>query len=178
MQLQVNHLSHFLLTGLLHDRLAGSGRARVVVVASEAHKAARKGLDFDDLEWERRRYGVGFGTYAATKLANILFTRELARRLDGTGVTANAVHPGFVASNFAREGDTGAIGNLAMVLGRPFAKSPEKGAQTSIHVASSPSVEGVSGQYFARSKVAIPARQALDDVAAARLWEISEKLTA
>jgi NAD(P)-dependent dehydrogenase (short-subunit alcohol dehydrogenase family) len=178
LQFQVNHLSHFLLTALLHDRLVGGATARVVVVASEAHKAARKGLDFDDLEWERRRYGLGFGTYAATKLANILFTRELARRLEGTGVTANAVHPGFVASNFAREGDTGPIGNLAMVLGRPFAKSPEQGAQTSIHVASSPSVEGVSGQYFARCKIAIPARQALDDGAAARLWEISEKLTA
>jgi NAD(P)-dependent dehydrogenase (short-subunit alcohol dehydrogenase family) len=178
MQLQVNHLSHFLLTDLLRDLLVANDRARVVNVASDAHKGARKGLDFDDLEWQRRRYGSGFGVYSATKLANILFTRELARRLEDTGVTANAVHPGFVASNFAREGDTGTIGNIAMVLGRPFAKSPEKGAQTSIYVATSPAVEGVSGQYFARSRVAIPSRQALDDEAAARLWEVSEKLTA
>jgi NAD(P)-dependent dehydrogenase (short-subunit alcohol dehydrogenase family) len=178
MQFQVNHLSHFLLTDLLRDLLVGSRKARVVNVASDAHRMARKGLDFDDLEWERRRYGSGFGVYAATKLMNILFTRELARRLESAGVTANAVHPGFVASNFAREGDTGAIGNLAMVLGRPFAKSPEKGAATSIHVAMSPAVDGITGQYFARSKVVIPTSHALDDAAAARLWEVSEKLTA
>ena len=177
-QFQVNHLSHFLLTDLVRDLLVASGKARVVNVASGAHKAARKGLDFDDLEWERRRYGSGFGVYSATKLMNILFTRELARRLESTDVTANAVHPGFVASNFAREGDTGTIGNIAMVLGRPFAKSPEKGAATSIHVAMSPAVEGVTGQYFARSRVAIPAAPALDDAAAARLWEVSEKYTA
>lgn len=177
-QFQVNHLSHFLLTDLLRDRLGASGTSRVVNVASDAHKTARKGLDFDDLEWERRRYGSGFGVYSATKLMNILFTRELARRLENTEVTANAVHPGFVASNFAREGDTGSLGNIAMVLGRPFAKSPEKGATTSVYVATSPAVEGVSGQYFARSRVAIPAAPALDDDAAARLWEISEKFTA
>jgi NAD(P)-dependent dehydrogenase (short-subunit alcohol dehydrogenase family) len=177
-QFQVNHLSHFLLTDLLRDLLVASGKARVVNVASDAHRMARKGLDFDDLEWERRRYSSGFGVYSATKLMNILFTRELARRVESTDVTTNAVHPGFVASNFAREGDTGTLGNIAMVIGRPFAKSPEKGAATSIHVAMSPAVDGVSGQYFARSRVAIPAAAALDDAAAARLWEVSEKYTA
>ena len=109
-QFQVNHLSHFLLTRLLHDQLAAAPAARVVNVSSTGHTFARDGLDFDDLDWERRRYR-GFLVYCATKLANVLFTRELARRLDDTKITANAVHPGFVGSNFAREGDMGlAIG--------------------------------------------------------------------
>jgi NAD(P)-dependent dehydrogenase (short-subunit alcohol dehydrogenase family) len=104
---------------------------------------------------------------------NILFTRELARRLDGKGVTANAVHPGFVASRFSRDGDTGFMGNIGMVLGRPFAHSPEIGAQTSIYVASSPQLEGVTGQYFAKSALAKPAATARDDALAARLWDVS-----
>ena len=100
-----------------------------MIVASDAHRFARRGLDFDDLE-STHRYRA-FKTYGRTKLMNMLFMRELARRLDGTGVTANAVHPGFVASRFSRDGDTGFMGNVGMVLGRPFAKSPEVGAQTS-----------------------------------------------
>lgn len=174
-QFQVNHLGHFLLTNLLLDRLVASAPARVVVVASHAHKYAANGLDFDDLESERRYRP--FRVYARTKLMNIMFTRELARRLDGTGVTANAVHPGYVASNFGREGDTGALGNIAMILGRPFAISAAKGARTSIYVASSQEVESVTGQYFYRSTLASESDAARDDAAAARLWEISGTLT-
>jgi NAD(P)-dependent dehydrogenase (short-subunit alcohol dehydrogenase family) len=175
-QFQVNHLSHFLLTNLLRDRLVRSAPARVVNIASVAHKNARRGLDFDDLDYERRRYR-GFRVYSETKLMNILFARELARRLDGTGVSANAVHPGFVATNFAREGDVGWWGNIGMPLTRPFSISVQQGAVTPVYVASSPDVEGITGQYFVKCRVAGPSPAALDDDAAARLWEISAKLT-
>ncbi len=109
---------------------------------------------------------------------NVLFTRELARRVDPGVYTANALHPGFVGSNFAREGDLGLFGSIAMPLIRPFAISSQKGALTSIYLASSPDVEGITGQYFIKGKAVKPADHALDDAAAARLWEISEKLTA
>jgi NAD(P)-dependent dehydrogenase (short-subunit alcohol dehydrogenase family) len=175
-QFQVNHLGHFLLTNLLHDALTAGAPARVVNVSSFAHQTARKGLDFDDLDWERRRY-AGFGVYSATKLVNILFTRELARRSDPDVLTANALHPGFVGSNFAREGDLGLLGTIGMPLIRPFAISAQKGALTSIYLATSPDVEGITGQYFVKGKAVKPAAPALDDAAAARLWEISEKLT-
>ena len=170
----VNHLGHFLLTELLRERLVASAPARVVTVASDAHTYARGGLDFDDL-MTTKRYRP-FLTYARSKLANILFTRELARRLDGTGVTANSVHPGFVASNFAREGDTGALGNVLMIAGRPFAISSAKGAQTSVFVASSPMVDGVTGQYFTKSTLAKTSKAGADDEAAAKLWAVSEQL--
>ena len=170
----VNHLGHFLLTELLRERLVASAPARVVTVASEAHKFARSGLNFDDL-MATKSY-QGFMVYSRSKLANILFTRELARQLEGTGVTANCLHPGFVASNFAREGDTGMIGNVAMVIGRPFAISPAKGAQTSVFACSSPTVEGVTGQYFAKSTLAKTSGAGTDDAAAARLWTVSEQL--
>ncbi len=105
-----------------------------------------------------------------------MFTRELARRLEGTGVTANSVHPGFVASNLAH--DSGLLAHAAFRLGRPFARTAEQGAQTSIYVASSPQLDGVTGQYFANSAFAKPSKHGEDDAAAARLWEISERLTA
>ena len=176
-QFQTNHLAHFMLTQLLGPQLENAANARVVNVASGAHNGARKGLDFDDLEWERRKYR-GFSVYSATKLMNILFTRELAKRWDGSGITANALHPGFVASNFAKEGDYGKLGNILMPLSRPFSISVEKGAQTSVYLCSSPDVDGISGQYFYKNRVGGPSAAALDDDAAARLWEISEKLTA
>ena len=174
-QLQVNHLSHFLLTNLLRDQLARA-RGRVVNVSSAGHTFARSGLDFDDLEWANRRY-QGFGVYCATKLANVLFTRELPNHWSATGVTANAVHPGFVGSNFARDGDMGILGAVGMVVLRPFALSSATGARTSIYLASSPDVHGVSGQYFYKCQVAKPSNAALDDAAAARLWDISAELT-
>ncbi len=176
-QFQINHLGHFLLTNLLHEHLVRSAPARVINVSSYAHSQARGGLKFDDLDWEHRRYG-GFAVYSATKLMNVLFTRELARRNDPDVLTANALHPGFVASNFAKEGDLGFLGNYVMPLLRPFALSQQKGALTSIYLATSPDVEGITGQYFIKGKAVQPAAPALDEAAAARLWEISEKLTA
>jgi NAD(P)-dependent dehydrogenase (short-subunit alcohol dehydrogenase family) len=170
----VNHLGHFLLTQLLLDRIRASAPSRIVVVSSDAHKQARKGLDFDDLMSERSY--SGFGVYGKTKLANIHFARELARRLDGTDTTANALHPGFVASRFARDGDTGTLGEIAMVLGRPFAISPEKGARTSVYLASSPDVTGTSGAYFYKCREKQPSAAARDDEAARRLWAVSEEL--
>jgi len=176
-QFQINHLGHFLLTNLLYGHLARSAPARVVNVSSYAHTQARKGLDFDDLDWEHRRY-KGFAVYSATKLMNVLFTRELARRNDPSVLTANALHPGFVASNFAKEGDLGILGNYVMPLLRPFAISQEKGALTSIYLSTSADVDGITGQYFIKGQATKPAAHALDDEAAVRLWEISEKLTA
>ena len=140
----VNHLGHFLLTDLLLERLRAGAPARVVVVSSDAHKGARQGLDFDDLQAEHKyRWAKA---YSKSKLANIYFARELSRRLDGTGITVNALHPGFVRSEFGRGGDLGGIYGWGIkYLASPFAISPEKGARTSIYLASSPEVEAVSG---------------------------------
>jgi NAD(P)-dependent dehydrogenase (short-subunit alcohol dehydrogenase family) len=172
----VNHLGHFALTNLLLDRLRASAPARVVVVSSHAHKQARHGLDFDDLQSERRYRP--FNVYAKSKLANIHFARELARRLEGTGVTANSLHPGFVASRFALDGDTGALYQLGVVLGRPFAISSIEGARTSIHLASSPDVEDLTGHYFYKCAPTMPSSAAQDDEAAKRLWAVSEEIVA
>ena len=170
----VNHLGHFLLTTLLLDQLRSSAPARVVVVASLAHRSARSGLDFDDLQAERGYSPIG--AYNRSKLANIYFTRELARRLVGSGVTANSLHPGFVASRLGRDGDGGVLADIAMTLGRPFAISPARGARTSVYLASSPAVADVTGRYFVRCREAHPARVATDDDAAQRLWSVSEEL--
>src|SRR6266516_3040707 len=169
----VNHLGPFLLTDLLLERLRASAPARVVVVSSTAHKSARQGLDFDDLQAEHKyRWEKAYGK---SKLANIYFTRELARRLDGTGVTVNALHPGFVRSEFGRGGDLGGIYGWGIkYVASPFAISPEKGARTTIYLASSPDVEGVSGGYFYKSKPSTPSTVAQDDDAASRLWDASE----
>jgi len=172
----VNHLGHFLLTSLLLDRLRASAPARIVVVSSDAHKQARNGLDFDDLQSERRYRPTA--VYAKSKLANIYFARELARRLDGTGVTANSLHPGFVASRFGRDGDMGRMGDIGMMVLRPFAISQEAGARTSIHLASSSDVDGVTGLYFYKCLAATPSKVAQDDEAAKRLWAVSEELVA
>jgi NAD(P)-dependent dehydrogenase (short-subunit alcohol dehydrogenase family) len=175
-QFQVNHLSHFLLTALLHDRLTAAPAARLINVSSIGHTVPRHGLDFDDLDWERRKYR-GFIVYGHTKLANVLFTREYARRAEGSAITANAVHPGWVASNFGREGDMGPLIGVAMILAKPFEISSEAGARTSVYLASSPDVADVTGQYFYKCRVAKPSDAALDDAAAARLWDVSAELT-
>jgi NAD(P)-dependent dehydrogenase (short-subunit alcohol dehydrogenase family) len=169
-----NHLGPFLLTNLLLDRLRASAPARIVTVSSAVHARARRGLPFDDLQ--SRRHYRGDQVYAETKLANLLFTLELARRLEGTRVTANALHPGAVRSGYGRDGD--ARGFLAAVLTvmRPFFISPEQGARTSIYLASSPEVEGVSGEYFVKCAPARPSAQARDGEAAVRLWQASEEL--
>jgi NAD(P)-dependent dehydrogenase (short-subunit alcohol dehydrogenase family) len=172
----VNHLGHVLLTDLLLDRLKASAPSRIVVVASEAHKFALDGLKFDDLQchghfWSYRVYG-------RSKLANIYFTRALAQRLEGTGVTVNAVHPGSVATHFARDGDTKLITALTTAVARPFSRTPEEGARTQVVVASDPELDGVSGTYFVNSKPADKrlSKAARDDEAAERLWTASREL--
>jgi NAD(P)-dependent dehydrogenase (short-subunit alcohol dehydrogenase family) len=173
----VNHFGHFALTGLLIERLKHSAPARIVVLSSDAHRGALRGLDFDDMQ-ARRGYS-GMGTYCKSKLANLLFTLELAERLQGSGVTVNAVHPGVVATEFAGADDVGGlIGRLLVRASHVFSLSPAKGARTSVHVASSPAVEGVTGKYFVRSRAVRPSRSAQDKQAALRLWELSEQLTA
>jgi NAD(P)-dependent dehydrogenase (short-subunit alcohol dehydrogenase family) len=172
---QVNHLGPFLLTNLLRGPLVAGGKARVVNVSSDAHKQARKGLDFDDLQ-STTKYRA-FGVYSKTKLANIMFTRELARRWSETGVDTNAVHPGFVASGFGRDGDTGALGKVVFPLISPFALTSEQGSFTSVYVATAPELEGVTGGYFVKCAPAEPTAAARDDAAAVRLWQISEQLT-
>jgi len=173
--LGVNHLGHFALTNLLLDRLrANPGGARVVNVSSHAHRGARRGIDFDDLQ--STRHYVGFRVYSKSKLANLLFTRELSRRLADDTVTVNALHPGFVRSEFGRGGDAKGVYALGMRLGAPFAISSEKGALTSVYLASSPDVEGVTGGYFYKRRPAKTSGAAADDEAARRLWDVSSEL--
>jgi retinol dehydrogenase 12 len=167
----VNHLAYFLLTHLLLERLLASAPARIVNVASDAHKFGT--LDFDDLGNQRRYRAMR--VYGQSKLANVLFTDELARRLAGSGVTANSLHPGAVGTGLGR--NNGAWARAVILLLRPFFRSPEGGAATSIHLASSPAVEGVSGKYFADCKETRPARRAQDPDTARRLWEVSAQLT-
>jgi retinol dehydrogenase 12 len=167
MQWAVNHLAPFLLTHLLMDALRAAGRARVVSLSSHAHRSAR--MDFGDLQMERRYRG--FGMYARTKLANLLFTRELARRTQGTGITANAMHPGVVATRLLMNGFP------PIRLVRRFLRTPEQGAATAVHLASSPDVAEVTGRYFHDERPVDPAPAALDDEAARRLWRWSEEMT-
>jgi NAD(P)-dependent dehydrogenase (short-subunit alcohol dehydrogenase family) len=169
----INHLGHFLFTNLLLERLQKSAPARILNVSSEAHRRA-PGLDWEDLD-ARRGYD-GFLAYARSKLANILFTLELARRLDGTRVTANALHPGVVRTRFARDGDASGLVAIFFRLAAPFLLSPVKGARTSIYLASAPEVESVSGRYFVRCREVAPSPAARDAEAARKLWEISERL--
>jgi NAD(P)-dependent dehydrogenase (short-subunit alcohol dehydrogenase family) len=171
MTLALNHLAPFLLTNLLLDTLRASAPARVVTVASTAHNGAT--ITFDDLQQRRGRYRP-FRVYGQSKLANILFTYELARRLEGTGVTANALHPGFVSSNF---GKTQSTAWRAVFTGlRPFMISPQKGAQTSVYLATVPEIERTSGQYFAGSRPARSSPASYDAGSQQRLWAVSEQL--
>jgi len=168
----VNHLAYFLLTNLLLDRLKASAPARIVNVASDAHKFVG-GMRWDDLGWEQGYKAMR--VYGQSKLANIMFTRELARRLAGTGVTVNAVHPGAVSTGLGKQNGAWAAA-LIKVLGF-FFRTPEQGAATSIHVAASPALAGVSGRYFANAMEARPSAAAEDDAAARRLWELSSRMT-
>jgi NAD(P)-dependent dehydrogenase (short-subunit alcohol dehydrogenase family) len=166
----LNHMAYFVLTQALRERVSASAPARIVSTASNAHSGAS--LDFDDLQ-SAKGYS-GFKVYGRSKLANILFTRELARRLAGTGVTANCLHPGFVATRF---GDSaGGWTSRLIPLAKAFALSPEKGADTIVYLASSPEVDKETGEYFVKRKVATPSAAARDDAAAKRLWEASEAL--
>jgi NAD(P)-dependent dehydrogenase (short-subunit alcohol dehydrogenase family) len=169
----LNHLSYFLLTHLLLDRLKASAPARIVNVASRAH-IRTPGLDFNDLQ-NRRGY-VGLNVYNESKLCNVLFTQELARRLAGTNVTVNALHPGVVATNFFL--NNGLLGQLARPIINLISISPEDGAKTTLYLATSPEVEGVTGKYFDDRQREIPSSQASYDRAAQlRLWQVSEQLT-
>jgi NAD(P)-dependent dehydrogenase (short-subunit alcohol dehydrogenase family) len=165
----VNHLAPFLLTTLLLDRLRASAPARIVTTSSDAHKPAR--IPFDDLNAERSYRG--FTRYGQTKLANILFTAELGGRLAGTGVTANCFHPGLVATGFNR--NNGPLMRLGMTMVKPFARSPEKGAETLIWLVDSPEVSDEQGGYFVDERRVSPSAAAQDMDTARRLWQASEQ---
>ena len=167
----LNHLAPFLLTHLLLDRLKLSAPARVVTVSSNAQAQGR--IDFDDLQGMRSYSGAR--AYSQSKLANVLFSYELARRLDGTSVTANALHPGVVSTGFGAE-DPATVQRVFIPFLRPFMKTPAQGAATSIHLASAPDLEQVSGRYFADSKPKRSAQRSYDEAAAARLWQVSADL--
>jgi len=170
-QFAVNHLAYFLFTNLLLDRLRAAAPSRIINVASGAHSGSQ--LDFSDLQGERRYDGNR--AYSQSKLANILFTYELARRLRGTGVTANCLHPGVIATKLLANymGVPAAGGTPA----RTFGAKPEKGAETIVYLASSREVEGVSGKYFVNKRAVTSSRESYDEAAARRLWEVSEGLT-
>jgi len=166
----LNHMAYFVLTHGLRERLIASAPARVVNTASDAHKGAS--LNFDDLQ-SANNYS-GFKVYGRSKLCNILFTRELARRLAGTGVTANCLHPGFVATRFGDQ--SGGLLSYGVRVAKAFAISPEKGAETMVYLASSPEVATASGEYFYQCRPATPTKEAQDDTAAQRLWSETARL--
>ncbi len=171
MTMALNHLNYFLLTNLLLDTIKTSAPARIINVSSDANMRGR--IDFEDLQGERHYNGMR--AYSQSKLANVLFTYELARRLAGTGVTVNAVHPGFVGTGFAR--NNGILYNFGMgVLGK-FIRQPEKGAQTSVYLASSPEVEGVTGKYFYDCKEIPSNPLSYDTSLAEKLWQVSLDMT-
>ncbi len=170
MTFATNHIAYFVVTNLLLGRLKATPGARVVSTASAAHRRAK--LDFDDLQLEKGY--SGFGMYSRSKLMNILFNRELARRLAGSGVTANCLHPGFVATRFADA--SGGLIALMVRGAKKFALSPEEGAKTIIYLAASPEVDGISGRYFDKCREALPTAEAQNDAAARRLWEVSLQL--
>lgn len=170
----VNHVGHFYLTALLRERLVASGAARVVNLSSLAHHVALTGMNWNDLQSER--HYSSFGTYGRSKLANLLFTRQLATRLAGTNVTSNAVHPGAVRSGFGMDGDLGGIAGWGNRLVRPFEITAAAGAATVVYLAASPEVEGKTGGYYAHTKPAHPSRAGRSDAAAARLWAATEQL--
>jgi NAD(P)-dependent dehydrogenase (short-subunit alcohol dehydrogenase family) len=167
----VNHLAPFLLTELLRERLVASAPARVVTVASDAHRGSK--IDFDDPSGGRKF--SAWGAYGQSKLANILFTTELAQRLEGTGVTATCLHPGVVRTGFGRQGP--AFIRFFLKVGGFFLLTPGRGADTAVWLASSSEVEGASGGYYAKRRMATLSRAASDPESARRLWRLSERLT-
>ena len=165
-----NHLAYFVVTSLLLERIKAKPGARIVCTASDAHKRAK--LDFNDLTFEKGF--SGYAMYGRSKLMNILFTRELARRLEGTGVTANCLHPGFVNTRFGEA--SGGLMSLALKGAKKFALTPEEGAKTLVYLAASPEVAGVSGKYFHDCKAVSPTAEAQNDADARRLWDVSAQL--
>src|SRR5215208_1694979 len=172
MTFAVNHLAYFLLTNLLLDMLKASAPSRIVNVSSGDHSNAT--IDFDDLQGEKGYKGAK--AYSQSKLANVLFTYELARRLEGTGITANCLHPGAGVRTNLGSGVSGVFGIMVRAL-TPLMKSPEKGAETSIYLASSPEVEGLSGRYFVKKDEARSSDVSYDERLARRLWEVSADLS-
>jgi NAD(P)-dependent dehydrogenase (short-subunit alcohol dehydrogenase family) len=170
MTFALNHLAYFLLTTLLLDTIKASAAARIINVSSGAHSGGK--IEFDNLQGER---DYGASAYGNSKLANILFTMELARRLEGTGVTVNALHPGFVSTGFGKN-NSGFLMKVIRAVVPLIARSPEKGAETSIYLASSPSVAGTTGKYFYDSYMIRAAPQATDMVVAKKLWDVSAEM--
>ena len=166
----LNHMAYFVLTHALREPLIASAPARIVNTASNAHRG--NALDFDDLQFQRGFRGLT--AYARSKLANILFTRELARRLAGTGVTANCLHPGFVSTGIGQR--DGGLFAIMVRMSMLFARTPEQGASTIVYLATSPDVAGASGGYYVDCRQAEPTRTAQDDATARRLWEESLRL--
>jgi NAD(P)-dependent dehydrogenase (short-subunit alcohol dehydrogenase family) len=172
----VSHFGHFYLTRQLLARLRSSAPARVISVSSIGHRFAAKGMRFDDLQSERGYEAME--VYCRAKLANVLFIRELARRMEPDVVTANAVHPGWVRSRFGMDGDLSGVTGVGIRLMRPFQISPRRGAKTSVHLATSPDAAGRTGMYWVRSKPGHMGRRARDDEAARHLWAETESLLA
>jgi NAD(P)-dependent dehydrogenase (short-subunit alcohol dehydrogenase family) len=172
MTFALNHLAYFLLTTLLLHLLQESAPARVVNVTSGAHSTGR--IDFEDLQGERGYRGQA--AYNQSKLANVLFTHELARRLDGTGVTVNCVHPGVVDTNFGRQNQP-LLWRLVISIVAPFMRSLEKGAETVVYLSSDPELETVTGKYFHDLKPKRSSKLSCDEAVAGRLWQVSEELT-
>jgi len=172
LQFGVNHLGHFLLTNLLLDYLKKSGNSRIVNVSSGAHKIGK--IYFDDVNLTKNYTLIR--AYAQSKLANILFTYELADKLKGTKVTANCLHPGAVATNMGINRKTG-FGTFITKLLKPFFNTPEKGAETTIYLAISKEVEGISGKYFYKQKEILSSKRSYNKEDAKKLWELSEKMT-
>lgn len=170
----VNHLAPFLLTHLLLDTLRNSAPSRIVTTASNAHRGAK--IPFDDLQASRKYSPMG--AYGSSKLANILFTHALAKRLQGAAVTATCHHPGVVRTSFGRDFELSPLLKFGFGLVFRFARSPEKGAETLVYLASSPEVQGASGGYYFECKPIRPSSAARDDAAAERLWQVSERLVA
>lgn len=167
----LNHLNPFLLTSLLLDTLKASAPSRIVNVSSDAHKGAQ--LDFDDLQSEKGNFV--FNAYGRSKLASVMFSYDLARRLTGTGVTCNVLHPGLVRTGFAS--NMGAVQSAVInFLMRFVGLTPEQGAQTSVYLAASPDVENVSGKYWEKRKAVPSGRAAYDEAAWARLWDVSDRM--
>lgn len=173
MTFAVNHLAYFLLTNLLLDMLKASAPARIVNVSSDAHKGAK--INFDDLQSTKGYGAQGFGAYGVSKLANIMFTYELARQLEGTEITVNTLHPGLVATGFGT--NNGGLMKLAMRFIHRFSISPEQGADTIIYLASSPEVEGITGKYWVKRKAIQSSAASYDEAAQKRLWNVSAEMT-
>ena len=171
----LNHLGYFLLTHLLMDMLKHSAPARIINVSSRAHMGGH--INFDDLQNEKNYRS--FAAYSQSKLANVLFTYELARQLVGTNVTANCLHPGFVNTRFGRDGDlSGLLGHLLGIISPLIARTPERGADTAVYLASAPDLEHVTGKYYDTRKDTHSSAESYDQEVAKRLWAVSEQLVA